>query len=118
MRMRIDGEDVHVYRQNQAIRYGEFPVAWWNVDGSIVLQLNEHGESGRRPRREVDSHLGLNCFRFPAWLQVKVEHEIGSRVQAPGHVIRLRAQDTGWLPEQEMRIGVKIARSRFRHYVH
>jgi hypothetical protein len=49
---------------------------------------------------------------------MKVQDQICCRIQTPAHIGRLRTQDAGRLPEEEVRIGIEVAGVRFGDHVH
>ena len=82
--MRIDGENVHIHRQYEVVAYREVRGARRDVQGAIVLQLQQHGILRSGLVGEVQSDRGLTSSGLPVgcmWT-FRTRSEPGSARQA------------------------------------
>ena len=108
--MGIDPEHVDVDGQVVVIGDDEVALSGRNVDGAVVLELEEHRELRGGLVREVEAHGGPDPLRLARRLQVHVENEVRALVQPPGHAGRLRYRGRPRLPEQEVAVGLEAVR--------
>ncbi len=102
VRVRVDGEDLGIDGQRVLVGHHEVGRTGRDVDGPVVLELEEHGEPRRRRLGEVEADDGADHFRLARRLEVQVEDEVGVLVDGPGHAFGLGDRGRAGLPEQEM----------------
>jgi hypothetical protein len=105
--VRVDAEHLHRHRQLDLVRYHEALGPRWDVEGAIMLELEQHGVARGRAVREVEAHLRLHRLGLPRGLEVHVEDEVGPRIEPPGHVRGLFVGQRPRLPEQEVAVGIE-----------
>ena len=110
MRVRIDRHQIHIHRQGEVIGDEKVFVSRRNVEFHVVLELQQHGKFRGRLRREVKPDAGLNHFRLPRWLQMCIQDQVRSFIQAQGHSVRLDVRNRARLPEQQVAVGIEDLR--------
>ena len=105
--MGIDPQHVDRYRQLQSIFYNKISLPGRNVQGCIVLQLQEHGMLRRSVICEVKSNACANALLLPGRFQVHIQHEIIPRIQPPRHALRLHQRCGVGLPKKEVTIRIE-----------
>src|SRR5438874_12818001 len=83
-----------------------------------MLQLKEHRKERRGLGREVEADCRLDGFRLSSGLQMQIENQICTRIQAPAHTVRFRFEHRTRFPEQEMGIGIERIRAALSRDVH
>ena len=107
MRMRINRQQLHRFRQREFIAHQEIIFAGGNIQRAIVVQLQQNRKFCGRLVREINSDAGLNGFRCARGLQVRVQHQIVSGVESERHPGRLHNRSAARLPKQEMPVGIE-----------
>src|SRR6266446_533395 len=94
------------------IRDHEIAGAGWDVEGAVVLKLNQHRKATRRPVRKVEAHHRLDYLLLPRRLQMQVENQIRAGVEPPAHIVRRGFDERTGLPKQEVGIWFERVRAR------
>src|SRR5271170_1582759 len=109
MRVRVDGEHVHVERKAKIIRYGEIAGSGGNVELAVALELDEEREAIGRLVGEVETDGRLHLHRHSHRHHVGVENEIGAGIEFPREAVRLDPWHAAGLPEQEVTVEIENA---------
>ena len=107
MSVRINSQDIHVYRKAEVIRDEKVTRARCNVQGPVVLELNEHRKLRGWRIRKIESHSGLYRFGLARWFQVDVQYQIVAWVEAPGPARGFTVRSSAWLPKEEVAVGIE-----------
>jgi len=105
--LRVDGEELHVERQLEVVGDEEVLHPGWDVEGAVVLELQEHREARLGLVVEVQADQGPDLLGLARGLEVHVDHEIGSGLDRPCHALRFDERHRSGLPEQEMTFRVE-----------
>jgi hypothetical protein len=114
--VRVDGQHLGVDGQRELVGHDEVRRVGWNVDGPVVLELDQHGEPRGRRVREVEADGGTDHLRLARRLKVQVQDEVGPLVDRPGHVGGLGHGGRAGLPEEE--VAVRLEGIRLQLHVH
>jgi hypothetical protein len=83
--MRINRQQIYVQGQSELIGDRKIFLSGRDIELQIVFQLQQHGQFGRRMRREIEPDAGLDHLWLSRGLQVGVEDQIRTRVEAQRH---------------------------------
>src|ERR1700722_12036368 len=100
MRVRIDSQQVDVDRKNEFVSDRKVVLSRGYVELVIILKLEKHRQLRRRMSSKVQSEAGLNDFRLPGWLHMRVQDEVRPFVELQSHAFRLNRRNRPRLPEQ------------------
>ncbi len=103
----VDGEHVHVHGEGELVPHHEGALLRGNVEGPVVLELQEHGEAGGSLVGEVEADPRPHELGLARGPKVQVEHQVGAAVEAPGHPRRLLVGRAARLPEEEVAVRVE-----------
>ena len=99
----------HLDVDGQRVVVGDFerPVPGRNVDGAVVLELQQHRVPGRWRMVEIQADHGPDHHRLARRLEVQVEDEVGIGIQPPRHAFGLAHRRRPRLPEEEVAVGLE-----------
>ena len=103
----VDAEEVDGDGELEFIFDDEVGVAGRDVEGGVVLKLEEHGLGGGGVVGEVEADAGADGLGLAGGLEVEVEDEVVAGVEAPGHGGGLDEGGGVGLPEEEVAVGVE-----------
>jgi len=114
--MWVDGEDIHA--DWEMVCHLKVAIAGRDIEGSIMLQLEEHRKQCWGLGSEIEADRGLDAFRFSLGLQMQVENQIRAGVETPAHPLRFGLEHRTGFPKQEMGIRVEHIRAALSGDVH
>src|SRR5579862_1252391 len=107
MRVGINCEQLNIDGQCELITDFKIFFSRRNIERGVVLKLQQHGQFARRRRSEVETDTGLDHFRFPGRLQMRVKNKVRAFVETQRHALRLNVGYCSWLPEKQVAIRVE-----------
>ena len=105
--VRVDAKEMDGYGQGELVVDGKCVYARRDVEGCIMLKLEEHGVLGCGGRAEVEADAGSNAFWLTRGFQVHVEDEVVTGVEMPLSSPWLGDGGRVRFPEEEVAVGVE-----------
>ncbi len=108
--MGVDREHVDVHGQDVLVGDDEVAGSRRDVEGAVVLELEQHRKEGGGLGGEVKTDRGPHELGLARGPEVHVEDQVGPRVEGPGHPRWLFVGQGARLPEEEVAVGVEAFR--------